>query len=50
MQEVAVGVYSGNYRIKKGDRVASAFIIGTLKNKRGLASKKYYKAVMATID
>ncbi len=49
MEEVAVGVYSGSYRIKKGDQVASAFIIGTLKNKRGLASKKYYKAVMATI-
>ncbi len=49
MEEVEVGVYSGSYRIRKGDRVASAFIIGTLRNKRGLASKKYYKAVMATI-
>ena len=50
MEEIDIGVYSGSYRIRKGDKVASAFIIGTLKNKKGLASKKYFKAVMATIE
>ncbi len=50
MKEVSPGVYTGNYVVKKGDRVMSAFIIGTLKNPKGLARKKYYKAALASIE
>ncbi|MFQ5450778.1 MAG: GNA1162 family protein [Nitrospinaceae bacterium] len=49
MKEVSPGVYTGSYLVRKGDEVKSAFIIGTLKNKKGLAGKKYYKSAMATI-
>jgi len=50
MKEVSPGLYTGTYVVKNGDRVLSAFIIGTLKNKKGLASKKYYKTALATIE
>ena len=50
MKEISPGVYTGSYVVKTGDNVLSAFIIGTLKNKKGLASKKYYKTALATIE
>jgi len=50
MKEISPGVYTGSYVVKTGDKVLSAFIIGTLKNKKGLASKKYYKTALATIE
>ncbi len=50
MKEVSPGVYTGSYQVKKGDQVQNALIIGTLKNDKGLASKKFYKAAMASID
>lgn len=50
MKEVSPGVYTGNYVVKSGDRVVSAFIIGTLKTPKGLARKKYYKAALASIE
>ena len=50
MKEISPGLYTGSYVVKAGDNVLSAFIIGTLKNKKGLASKKYYKTALATIE
>lgn len=50
MKEVSPGLYTGTYVVKNGDQVLSAFIIGTLKNQKGLASKKYYKTALATIE
>jgi len=50
MKEISPGIYTGSYLVRKGDEVKSAFIIGTLKNKKGLASKKYYKTALATIE
>ncbi|GJL78497.1 MAG: hypothetical protein NPINA01_14860 [Nitrospinaceae bacterium] len=50
MKEVSPGLYTGTYVVKNGDWVLSAFIIGTLKDKKGLASKKYYKTALATIE
>lgn len=50
MKEISPGLYTGTYVIKNGDQVLSAFIIGTLKDQKGLASKKYYKTALATIE
>ncbi len=50
MKEISPGLYTGTYVVKAGDKVLSAFIIGTLKNEKGLASKKYYKTALATIE
>jgi hypothetical protein len=50
MKEVSPGLYTGSYVVKPGDTVLNAFIIGTLKNEKGLASKKYYKTALATIE
>ena len=50
MKEVAPGLYTGNYQIEAGDRIENAFIIGTLKNNEGLASKKFYKSALANIE
>ena len=50
MKEISPGLYTGTYVVKIGDQVLSAFIIGTLKDKKGLAGKKYYKTALATIE
>jgi hypothetical protein len=50
MKEISPGLYTGTYVVKNGDQVLSAFIIGTLKDPKGLASKKYYKTALATIE
>jgi len=50
MKEISPGLYTGSYVVKKGDKVLNAFIIGTLKNNKGLASKKYFKTALATIE
>jgi hypothetical protein len=50
MKEVSPGLYTGSYVIKNGDKVLNAFIIGTLKNMKGLASKKYFKTALATTE
>lgn len=49
MKEVSPGLYTGTYVVKDGDQVFNAFIIGTLKNAKGLSGKKYYKTALATI-
>jgi len=50
MKEISPGLYTGSYVIKAGDKVLNAFIIGTLKNLKGLASKKYFKTALATTE
>lgn len=50
MKEISPGLYTGSYVVKKGDKVLNAFIIGTLKNNTGLASKKYFKTALATTE
>jgi hypothetical protein len=50
MKEVSPGLYTGSYVIKQEDKVLNAFIIGTLKNLKGLASKKYFKTALATTE
>jgi len=50
MKEISPGLYTGSYVIKNGDKVLNAFIIGTLKNTKGLASKKYFKTALATTE
>jgi hypothetical protein len=50
MKEVSPGLYTGSYVIQEGDKVLNAFIIGTLKNEKGLASKKYFKTALATTE
>ncbi|PIQ97911.1 MAG: hypothetical protein COV67_01735 [Nitrospinae bacterium CG11_big_fil_rev_8_21_14_0_20_56_8] len=49
MREVSPGVYEVNYRIGKGDRIENALVIGTLKNGRGIAGKKFFKAALANV-
>ena len=43
MKEVSTGLYTGSFRIKKGDQINSSLIIGSLSNKKGLTAKKFYK-------
>ena len=50
MKEISPGLYTGSYVVKKEDKVLNAFIIGTLKNNKGLASKKYFKTALATTE
>mgnify|MGYP004171488307 FL=1 len=50
MKEVAPGLYTGSYRIKKGDRSDNALVIGSLTNKKGLTAKKFYKRGLAIIE
>ena len=47
MKEVSSGLYTGSYRIKKGDLIDGALIIASLTNKRGLTAKKFYKKALA---
>lgn len=48
MKEVSSGLYTGSYRIKKGDLIDGALIITSLTNKKGLTAKKFYKKSLAT--
>ena len=48
MKEVSPGLYTGSYRIKKGDRIDNALIIASLSTKNGLTAKKFYKKALAT--
>ena len=51
MKEISPGLYTGSYRIQKGDQLDSgALIIGCLKDKQGLTAKKFYKEAMAVIE
>ena len=51
MKEISPGLYTGSYRIQKGDKLNSgALIIGCLKDKQGLTAKKFYKEAMAVIE
>ena len=43
MKEVSPGLYTGNYRVKKGDKIDNALIITSLSNEEGLTAKKFYK-------
>ena len=43
MKEVSTGLYTGSFRLKKGDQINSSLIIGSLSNKKGLTAKKFYK-------
>jgi hypothetical protein len=43
MKEVSTGLYTGSFRLKKGDQINSSLIIGSLSNKQGLTAKKFYK-------
>ena len=47
MKEVSSGLYTGSYRIKKGDLIDGALIITSLSNKKGLTAKKFYKKALA---
>ena len=47
MKEVSSGLYTGSYRIKKGDLIDGALIITSLTNKKGLTAKKFYKKALA---
>ena len=50
MKEVSPGLYTGSYRIKKGDHIDNALIIGSLAGKKGLTAKKFYKKALAIIE
>jgi hypothetical protein len=47
MKEISSGIYTGSYRIKKGDLIDGALIIASLSNKKGLTAKKFYKKALA---
>ncbi|MBT6600777.1 MAG: hypothetical protein HOB32_03810 [Nitrospina sp.] len=48
MKEVSPGLYTGSYRIKKGDLIDGALIITSLSDNKGLTAKKFYKKALAT--
>ena len=50
MKEISEGLYTGSYRVKEGDAIDNALIIGCLTNKQGLTAKKFYKGAMAVIE
>ena len=47
MKEVSPGLYTGSYRVKKGDRIDNALIVTSLSNEEGLTAKKFYKKALA---
>jgi len=49
MKEISPGLYTGSYRIKKGDRVSNALIVTSLTSKEGLTAKKFYKRAVAIV-
>ncbi len=48
MQEIASGVYRGEYLFQPGDRVNNAMVIGTLKNPNGVSGKKYFRNALVS--
>ena len=50
MKEISPGLYTGSYRIKAGDLINSALIIGSLTNSQGLTAKKFYKGAVAIVE
>ena len=49
MKEVSPGLYTGSYRVKKGDRIGSSLILASLTNKAGLTAKKFFKKAMTIV-
>ena len=49
MKEVSPGLYTGSYRVKKGDQIGSTLILASLTNKEGLTAKKFYKRAMTIV-
>lgn len=49
MREVSPGLYTGSYRIKKGDQIGNTLIIANLTSKKGLTAKKFYKRAMSIV-
>jgi hypothetical protein len=47
MKEVSPGLYTGSYRVKKGDKIDNALIVTSLSNEEGLTAKKFYKKALA---
>jgi len=47
MKEVSPGLYTGSYRVKKGDKIDNALIVASLSNEEGLTAKKFYKKALA---
>jgi hypothetical protein len=47
MKEVSPGLYTGNYRVKNGDKIDNALILTSLSNEEGLTAKKFYKKALA---
>ena len=47
MKEISPGLYTGSYRIQKGDLIDGALIIASLSNKKGLTAKKFYIEALA---
>ena len=47
MKEISPGLYTGSYRIEKGDLIDGSLIIASLSNKKGLTAKKFYKKALA---
>ncbi|MCL0039829.1 hypothetical protein M1M85_02645, partial [Nitrospinaceae bacterium] len=47
MKEVSPGLYTGNYRVKNGDKIDNALIVTSLSNEEGLTAKKFYKEALA---
>ena len=49
MKEVSPGLYTGSYRVKKGDRIGSSLILASLTSKAGLTAKKFFKKAMTIV-
>jgi hypothetical protein len=50
MKEISRGVYEGEYKLLPEDEIKNAFIIGTLRNEKGVTGKKFYKQALVTIQ
>ena len=50
MKEVSRGVYEGAYKFRPEDQVRNAFIIGTLRDEKGITGKKFYKAALVSTE
>ncbi len=49
MKETSPGTYEGEYLFKPEDNILNAFIIGTLRNEKGITGKKFYKVALVTV-
>jgi hypothetical protein len=50
MKEVSLGLYTGSYRVKEGDKIGNTLILASLTNKEGLTAKKFYKRAIAIVE